>query len=377
MKWLVVITLLAACATEREQPVCADCSYTGIHPSGWLDPASDTFHGKDLARRGWDFPLCASCHSDDWKGKGNAPSCLRCHADGPTSCTTCHAQPPATGAHAAHVAQGVACDTCHVVPATWDAPGHILDPKPPVAFSGLATAHGATPSFDSGACSNAYCHGAAKPVWTGGSAQAACGTCHGNPPANHGQTECALCHQNAKHVDGNVDVATTCTGGCHGDATTPAPPRGVHGETLQSELAVGAHRAHLNGGVLRGPIACTECHAVPAAVSDAGHIDHAGPATVSFGSLASANGSTPTYDHASGTCSGVYCHLALTPVSWTGTASNSAYCGGCHGLPPTDQWHQPTMQLTDCATCHTATVGPFGNILVSNGKHINGVVDFQ
>jgi len=33
------------------------------------------------------------------------------------------------------------------------------------------------------------------------------------------------------------------------------------------------------------------------------------------------------------------------------------------------------MTLSECATCHAESVGPFGNILVSGGKHINGVVD--
>src|SRR5262245_25547516 len=104
MRWSVVIALLAGCAEERELSMCADCPYTGIHPPGWLDPASDSFHGNDLERRGWDFPLCQSCHGDDFLGKANAPSCLRCHDKGPTSCDTCHGQPPATGAHPVHIA---------------------------------------------------------------------------------------------------------------------------------------------------------------------------------------------------------------------------------------------------------------------------------
>jgi hypothetical protein len=63
--------------------------------------------------------------------------------------------------------------------------------------------------------------------------------------------------------------------------------------------------------------------------------------------------------------------------SWTATTGQTIYCGACHGLPPSDAFHAPTLQVTDCATCHPNTVGPFGNILVGNGKHINGVVDFQ
>ena len=54
-------------------------------------------------------------------------------------------------------------------------------------------------------------------------------------------------------------------------------------------------------------------------------------------------------------------------------------CGSCHGIPPSDAAHAPTMTLTSCATCHPGTVDAFGNILVTNGisEHMNGVVDLQ
>ena len=391
-----------------------------VHPAGWLDPASDAFHGKDLARRGWSFATCQRCHGDDFAGKPGAPSCLTCHAKGPTSCDTCHALPPPTGAHDAHRTQGLACGECHVVPATWDSPGHLLDAdgtpltgRARVTFGALANRDVTPPrrtapaTWDStaGTCANVYCHGGvladpaathAQPSWTGGPSQVACGGCHGNPPASHAQRECAMCHPNAgaatpRHIDGVIDIGDgsgVCTG-CHGDASSPAPPRGLHGETDRSTLAVGAHRAHLAGGVLRGPIACTECHVVPQNVTDPGHLDSALPAEVRFGALATSDSATATWDRTRATCTNVYCHgggvsLAADTASgknqvpvWTADAASSAYCGACHGLPPGDASHTPAMKLTDCATCHPGTVGPFGNILVGNGKHINGSVDLQ
>jgi predicted CxxxxCH...CXXCH cytochrome family protein len=420
VKYLVLIALLVGCAEERELPVCTTCPTDGVHPPGWLDPSSDSFHGKDLERRGWSFALCQSCHGEDYAGKATAPSCLGCHPRGPTACDTCHAQPPATGAHVAHVAQGLTCSECHQVPATWDAPGHILDenrqPIPPparVVLGPLANRDVTPPrrtapaswDHDSGQCSNVYCHGGVlgdpaaahpQPAWTGGAAQGACGACHGTPPANHALSECAICHPNSgagtpRHIDGVIDVGDgsgTCTG-CHGDAQSPAPPRGLHGELLQSDLAVGAHRAHLVAGRLRGPIACSECHVVPENVTDPGHIDSPLPAELTFGTLARNDGAVPVWDRSTATCSHVYCHGGgthlgsepstgkLAAQTWTANSASTIYCGACHGLPPSDTYHAPTLKLTDCATCHPNTVGPFGNILVGNGKHINGMVDFQ
>jgi hypothetical protein len=170
---------------------------------------------------------------------------------------------------------------------------------------------------------------------------------------------CATCHPANKHIDGVIDIngGGACNG-CHGDATSPAP-------------ATGAHRAHLAGGFFSGPLACSECHRVPSFVTDPGHIDSPLPAELTFGPLASARGATPAWDGAR--CS-VYCHGASSP-SWTGSGATDAYCGSCHGLPPATASHTSSMKLTDCATCHASSVGPFGNVLVGSGTHMNGVVD--
>jgi predicted CxxxxCH...CXXCH cytochrome family protein len=179
-----------------------DC--LGIHGCGVLDPMSDDFHGRVLARHDWDFGLCATCHSGE--AVAAAPSCTTCHTDGPTACVTCHRDGPRTGAHATHVTASVACDACHRVPATWDADGHILvdgrnDPLPAeVTMETLAAAtpraadRNGPPMFDpaTGTCAQVYCHGDVlggaggdnpQPRWIDPpSGPPRCTGCHGQPP---------------------------------------------------------------------------------------------------------------------------------------------------------------------------------------------------
>jgi predicted CxxxxCH...CXXCH cytochrome family protein len=139
---------------------------------------------------------------------------------------------------------------CHVKPADALAPGHI-DGELTVTFGGIA-AQGVTvpPAWDrsTATCSSTYCHGATlaggtntAPIWTTvDGTQAACGTCHGIPPAVwgheyppiHGNNACTFCHYDVAndrgtaitnpslHVNGVVDVKNRdtdpdCTS-CHG-----------------------------------------------------------------------------------------------------------------------------------------------------------------
>jgi hypothetical protein len=67
--------------------------------------------------------------------------------------------------------------------------------------------------------------GNASPIWTGGSSQYACGTCHGLPPKGHllvTPGTCGICHTNpngnpivdhdgniidpARHINGKINV---------------------------------------------------------------------------------------------------------------------------------------------------------------------------
>lgn len=395
--WVVA----AGCAEERAPAVpCVDCS---IHPSGILDPGSAEFHGAELARRDWDFALCASCHGDDFAGGASGASCLGCHEEGPTACSTCHAERPETGAHPAHLGEGPAqrswsCAECHEVPARWDDEGHILrqgaaDPSPAeVRFGATAAqtpsfaARRAPPSYDAstGRCSDVYCHGDVltdgggadtRPTWSA-PGQAACGSCHGDPPPSHADDRCATCHPTteAQHIDGALAIGDRAgCAGCHGSDASPAPPRDLSGNQTSAALGVGAHRSHLEAPArLRGPVPCADCHVVPGAIGDPGHIDSPAPAEVAL-----AGGGT--WDRAGASCE-TWCHGPSRPV-WTRTGQGEVFCGSCHGIPPADDVHEPEMELDDCAGCHAQTVDQFGNILLGGppgaetSQHMDGDVD--
>ncbi|HXI60292.1 MAG TPA: CxxxxCH/CxxCH domain-containing protein [Polyangia bacterium] len=432
-----------------------DCNLSfvqsSIHGGGILDPASPDFHGKVLRDQKYDFQVCQKCHGDDFSGGTSRVACLSCHKEGPTACATCHGSLAQRGTHAAHLGGGklgktFACAECHVVPSVYTDVGHIfladgsLDPAPAevklgataaLTLAGAANTRVAAPSFDAvtQSCSNIYCHGATlgdsaagntEPRWNSpGTGQGDCGSCHGLPPNHSGTMSCVSCHPSVvdkdrkvissdKHINGRVDFGDPAAGcsGCHGTMFNAAPPPAPGGETATSVLGVGAHQAHVRATAhLRGPIACNDCHRVPAEVSSPGHITgHAAgavdtegaevfPPDPTVGVLASSDGAAPGWDRQTATCSNVYCHgggvklgsdatpdVARAPV-WT-AAAGSLTCGtSCHGLPPTLAPHLPTMTRLDCGTCHTRTVDPAGQVIVSGppgaetSAHINGVVD--
>ncbi len=253
---------------------------------------------------------CTSCHGDatragDAVSRSAPPKDIR----GNTG-----VEFPGVGAHALHLASGVQCSGCHLVPATLGAPGH-NDGVTQVVFDG-----GGAWDLGSRTCSNTACHRAESGVWTRPRADA-CGTCHGlPPPAPHPQaTACGTCHlpvDGGAHVNGVVDlqVAVSC-GACHGVDATGAPDSG-------------AHATHLAAGV-----ACATCHDVPASI--ASH----------------PNGQLEVR------CGGA-CHFGAPPP-WTSTQDLT--CSGCHGAPPP----APHPQAPQCSMCHA----------FSPATHVNGAVD--
>lgn len=218
--------------------------------------------------------MSAGCHVDAGGVKKTPEACNTCHGqfravagEIPTSAppkgvlgdslSTYHG----VGAHQKHLAagslgRGVKCVECHTVPATTFSPGH-LDTQLPaeVVFNDtlarLTTANGTyhpVPVYSASTtrCSNTYCHGdwkalratssytfaytdsvmsgaAFSPSWTGGTADAGCGTCHGLPPQGHMAATlqiCANCHtgvvngsgaiiDKSKHINGKIDVFGT------------------------------------------------------------------------------------------------------------------------------------------------------------------------
>ena len=360
-----------------------------IHPAGIADPSSPDFHGKLIVAESFNFAQCQICHGQDFAGGTSGKTCLGCHPSGPTSCTTCHALPPATGAHAAHSPK-YACSACHVVPVRYSDVGHIFAgdgsviARATITFGALSKTGGAIPAWNGTSCSNTYCHGDIKPVWTGGASQAACGSCHAIPPADHKSARCADCHarvadnqarivDDSLHADGKVslgDDSGTCQA-CHADASLD-----------------GAHASHLKAlHELRGPLGCSDCHLVPATLQSPGHIDQplAQVFPAGWSGLGADDGAMPAWSAATMTCAGTYCHgngtgLAadgapnlLRAPSWT-PGNGAATCGACHGIPPVDAAHVAPLTLTDCARCHATTMNAQGG-LISGGKHLDGVID--
>jgi len=348
--------------------------------------------------------------------------CLETSVPSAEGCNDCHggletAAPPrglggfteptkiGIGAHAAHTTGAilgtpVACEECHIIPEATDSPGHVDTAWPAeVKWGALAKTDAATGewSHDNATCSGTYCHGG---TLTGGAitavkwtevagGQVRCNSCHGMPPpAPHpDNAACESCHaptagaggtiaSPASHIDGTLDVSgmqgDPCAG-CHGDAQSLAPPPDSAGVTDTSSRTVGAHRVHVLGDSISTPVACGDCHVVPAATGDAGHIDGA-PAEVVFGGRAVLGGSNPTWDGT--TCANTYCHDGgggtATDPDWTTVDGSQGACTSCHGMPPP----APHPGSTRCDNCHL-TMGAEGGMIGDPTTHIDGVVQLQ
>ncbi len=331
---------------------------------------------------------------------------------------------PVTGAHTVHLngsalAQPIACGQCH-------------DPTFEVTLQGnLAAANGAQGSFDptTMTCSNVYCHAGGPalplgggtliaPVWNPPST-VACGDCHAAPggvvsttdwhPAVATGVDCALCHPGYTattvnlplHVNGVADLtvpdlATNCAA-CHGDGTRvlpvgvpavvkAAPPVDRNGRSDTHLPSVGAHPSHLlpGPGAISNPVACGECHVVPADLSHVGP-EASSPAELAWGPIATAGSAQPEYDASSVTCTN-YCHgqtLAAggsntTPV-WTQVDGTQASCGSCHAAPPPDLSHIVHVSTVapnfPCSTCHPDGYSRYAVGGAAIPFHVNGLKD--
>ncbi len=145
-----------------------------------------------------------------------------------------------------------------------------------------------------------------------------------------------------------------------------------------ASIGVGAHQQHVLGAGLMRPVSCSECHLVPEAVDDPGHIDTPLPAEVIFGPLSHTSSATPTWDRKTKTCTNVYCHGATlgggtnnTP-RWDIVDGTQASCGSCHSLPPP----APHPNSTACEGCHAPVVGP-GMTIAMPTRHADGHLDLS
>jgi len=255
---------------------CHRAENASLHGKGWTDPASLNFHGKAIRAANWDMRDCQTCHGPTYAGGRVSSSCRDCHTGdaGPENCTTCHGNtnpaPPrdlsgntsttarGVGAHQKHFigprtisASPIRCSDCHSVPSSVYDQGHVDTPSPAEVMITARLARipsaGMTPSpaYDQqmAKCSDSFCHGNWSllksssqfpglytdsvmtgmnyaPLWTGGSSEIACGTCHGLPPAGHlafQPSECGACHDmivnsagnivdREKHINGKINV---------------------------------------------------------------------------------------------------------------------------------------------------------------------------
>ncbi|GEJ57067.1 CxxxxCH/CxxCH domain c-type cytochrome [Anaeromyxobacter diazotrophicus] len=288
----------------------------GGHPGSWMDQASPDFHAFH-ANAG--LATCQGCHGARLDGGLAGVACATCHgASWATTCTMCHGgrdnttgappdsiwgtgvpnrgggtlDPIRVGAHTIHVTGGAVappfdCGVCHLKPADAFAAGHLDGPTATVTFGGLAVQGvGQGVSWDRGSatCSSTYCHGAFPggnasnaPVWTGGAAQGACGTCHGLPPAaphpaiTGGLTSCNPCHpatidakgvlvppaSGGKHLDGFVEF----TGG-HDASWMDQGSSGFHAFSADRGLSSCqfCHGANLDGIGGSTSVGCRDCH---------------------------------------------------------------------------------------------------------------------
>ncbi|MEZ4219428.1 MAG: CxxxxCH/CxxCH domain-containing protein [Polyangiaceae bacterium] len=163
---------------------------------------------------------------------------------------------------------------------------------------------------------------------------------------------------------------------CHGDADRPgdaltraAPPRDLLGNDDASYPGVGAHQIHLQASDTHAAVACSECHVVPDETNAPGHVDDDLPADLTFGTIASTGGRTPSYDSTRRRCSDTWCHRDAQAL-WTKPRSSADACGTCHTLPPA----APHPQGSQCSACHSKVVDASGNIIAPE-LHVNGTID--
>ena len=258
------------------------------------------------------------------------------------------------------------------------------------------------PIWDGTTCANTYCHGAplsggtnTVPEWTRvGDDQAACGTCHGLPPADgHPPLDnCVDCHADVVdadrnivaadlHINGRVDATVEC-GTCH------ALPPATGSHQLHAGLAAPVYGAVGTAADLPAPagyaFGCGHCHPIDPSF----HIN-GGRAEVLLrdpdapdGSLKADNPESAHYapgaevqvdehgiEYTLGTCSDVACHRGTSttsgavprpgidfpfegyPIAYPpyDVQRESVYtnptwgaprtdCGACHGYPPRTAW---------------------------------------
>lgn len=231
---------------------CYQCHSDFPHPAGWSGNGSPNLHKAKIKESYYDLGYCKKCHGSDYRT--NLPptsdrNCYSCHTQqaGPEACNTCHgsqrnAAPPidlagqsgrnlpTVGSHQEHlngrsVSDGIDCNECHALPASYSDSVHIDGATPGVAdivFGEVAQMNGVHPTYDhqTGTCSATYCHGnfpggngPQDVSWNSQPPEDLCNWCHGYPPNNQRHANlthgCTTCHAFTPrtHVNGEIDFA--------------------------------------------------------------------------------------------------------------------------------------------------------------------------
>jgi predicted CxxxxCH...CXXCH cytochrome family protein len=212
------------------------------------------------------------------------------------------------------------------------------------------------------------CHGAS---YAGQAIAPSCNACHAAAGWADWQQSCSFCH-------GRKDVAAKAGYDFALHPDWAAPPDDVKGRlTGLPSAAAGAHQAHVAPNEFRSPIACSECHLVPATAIHTLNQSLDLP----FGPLSRSGGAVPLWEASTLTCSANYCHGNFNydgvqgkaaSLSWTGSLTG---CTTCHEMPPTGHAYSSNPDPASCAGCHGGTVNGDGTIDVAGGLHINGQKD--
>jgi len=310
-------------------------------------------------------------------------------SSGSAGCGTCHAFPASSGRHTQHLAlygtTAAVCQTCHNGAGdetAYHARGTI-NVRINTVYWGITTAlyslgEHKGGSMGYGNCSATLCHGGPSPNWGTPTVSYTCTKCHGATWGSSGSTQAqwaSVLYKAAPGADAGLGHDTWGSTGTVSGGVSNNPK-------------VGAHDTHLRGlNTISLPISCNQCHLVPTVPNTAGHNDTASPGTITWGSLANLNTTTPIigWNTVSKTCSEVYCHgnrlkngdtaganrtpawttgaYLVSPV-WSQQSTMMGGCGTCHGAPP-----------NSVSTSHTGKVFPGGCNQCHKHININGSID--
>jgi predicted CxxxxCH...CXXCH cytochrome family protein len=216
---------------------CADCHIVPAtaDQAGHVDmyPAEVVFAPGSWGAAGGNVPFydpstktCSGtyCHGGPLSG-GNKSTLRWTDPVVGAMCSDCHGITVSlrTGAHARHSENEIPCTTCHILPTSVDAPGHIDRNPADILFSPEAFTALSVPSYNPSTkqCTGSYCHGAtlfggvnSSPIWqTPVDTAASCDSCHGAPPPDENHTAnipvnfCYVCHAETVNTDGTIKEA--------------------------------------------------------------------------------------------------------------------------------------------------------------------------